>query len=665
MGEDELDLSMDTPSLDDVSSDVSGSGGASGSFDVGSLMDEVSAAPMDGFDDAAIDSSPETFDLPADEPGGIDGLMDAAADDLDADSLEPADLPGDLDDGIQDSGSDIADLMDEATIEPMNDAAPPDTAESPDGDLDGAMDDAPETPDVLLEIDDAPADGPDVETLMEDDLPAETEDAADLPADVPDVPQEEMAEVSDLLDETEVDEPTDAAEEVTDIPADVPDVAQEETAEVSDLLDETEPDAPADTAEPYKAVLNSEIPILKEDETVDSLENVMNDLNEGEGDIPTDTAEPYKAVPNSEIPILKEDETVDSLENVMNDLNEGESDSPADVTPEILADNAPDLPHDLAPDVMGGENPESRIEELEAQKAELLAMKEQLLAYKQEHADYPDESDEGALVKVLKKDGTDTSVIHHDYEAELADLDDGITNWQKIQEEWASDLNEELKQINENPDLSESERMDLLKEHYAKRDVYAKEYDKEYAELKEARDELLKKAGKDTLNKTETLEPKKETLEPNKETTDVPKLEDISDWIEDINPKYDPFDWESPYSNNCGSCAFAVEQRLDGNESIAATSENIGTIEEMNKATGMEQVAMSPNEIKDYLISQGPGSHGIVGIDRVSGPGHWFNAYYDGKKVVAIDGQTGEINDWPPDYGDVKNWDISVRKEKL
>jgi hypothetical protein len=80
----------------------------------------------------------------------------------------------------------------------------------------------------------------------------------------------------------------------------------------------------------------------------------------------------------------------------------------------------------------------------------------------------------------------------------------------------------------------------------------------------------------------------------------------------------------------------------------------------MNEITGMEQMTMSPEGIQEYLIAQGPGSHGIVGIDRADGPGHWFNAYYDGERVVAIDGQTGEVNDWPPDYGDVVNWDISV-----
>jgi len=144
---------------------------------------------------------------------------------------------------------------------------------------------------------------------------------------------------------------------------------------------------------------------------------------------------------------------------------------------------------------------------------------------------------------------------------------------------------------------------------------------------------------------------------------DTPKVDDISEWLGEINPNYDPFDWDSPYCNNCGSCAFAVQKRFEGDSNIVATSENIGTIEEMNALTGMEQVPMSPNEIADYLISQGPGACGIVGIDRVSGPGHWFNAYYDGTKVVAIDAQTGQISDWPPDYGDVTNWDISVRKE--
>ena len=146
------------------------------------------------------------------------------------------------------------------------------------------------------------------------------------------------------------------------------------------------------------------------------------------------------------------------------------------------------------------------------------------------------------------------------------------------------------------------------------------------------------------------------------DTADIPRADDTHEWLGDINPNYDPWDMNSPYNVNCGSCAFAVSQRLDGDTEIIATATNIGTTSEMNEITGMEQMTMSPDGIQEYLISLGPGSHGIVGIDRSEGPGHWFNAYYDGERVVAIDGQTGEVNDWPPDYGDVINWDISVQK---
>ena len=140
--------------------------------------------------------------------------------------------------------------------------------------------------------------------------------------------------------------------------------------------------------------------------------------------------------------------------------------------------------------------------------------------------------------------------------------------------------------------------------------------------------------------------------------------EDVDSWLGEINPNYDPYELASPFNENCGACALAVDSRLNGDMDAVASIENVETIEEMNELTGMEQVSMSPDEIRDYLIAQGPGSHGIVGIDRVEGPGHWFNALYDGEKVVAIDGQTNEKVDWPPnDLGDVVNWDFSVKKE--
>ena len=47
-------------------------------------------------------------------------------------------------------------------------------------------------------------------------------------------------------------------------------------------------------------------------------------------------------------------------------------------------------------------------------------------------------------------------------------------------------------------------------------------------------------------------------------------------------------------------------------------------------------------------------------MDRASGEGHWFNAYYDGYQVYTIEGQGGEIRGWPPDYGNVVHWDVSI-----
>lgn len=144
--------------------------------------------------------------------------------------------------------------------------------------------------------------------------------------------------------------------------------------------------------------------------------------------------------------------------------------------------------------------------------------------------------------------------------------------------------------------------------------------------------------------------------------SDMKTVDDVSGWLSDINPNYDAFDPESLYCNNCGSCAYAVHQRLEGNQDICATENNIGYNSEMEALTGMEQVSMSPSEIEQRLLAEGDGAHAIIGIDRAQGAGHWFNAACLNGKVVAIDGQSGEVMDWPPDCGDVVNWEMSVRK---
>lgn len=83
----------------------------------------------------------------------------------------------------------------------------------------------------------------------------------------------------------------------------------------------------------------------------------------------------------------------------------------------------------------------------------------------------------------------------------------------------------------------------------------------------------------------------------------------------------------------------------------------------MEEKTGKICKYMKRGEIEDYLKSQGPGAHLIVGIDRkpelfglVKRAGHWFNIYYDGRQIVTIDGQCNRISGWPPDYGHISKW---------
>lgn len=139
---------------------------------------------------------------------------------------------------------------------------------------------------------------------------------------------------------------------------------------------------------------------------------------------------------------------------------------------------------------------------------------------------------------------------------------------------------------------------------------------------------------------------------------DAPSIGEVRSWLHEINPHYDPYDMR--YCMNCGSCALAVYQRLSGKMDAVAGPYSL-TIPEMEKATGKLQVPMSPVEIGDTLRAQGPGAFAVVGIDRAEGPGHWFCAYCpDGEHVYALDGQSGEVRGWPPDYGKVNNWDMSV-----
>lgn len=139
-----------------------------------------------------------------------------------------------------------------------------------------------------------------------------------------------------------------------------------------------------------------------------------------------------------------------------------------------------------------------------------------------------------------------------------------------------------------------------------------------------------------------------------------PTIEGVKSWIKEINPNHDPYDMESPYNVNCGACAYVVYERLNGNDATCASANNISTDAEMEKLLGKRIVSMSPEEIEKKLLEAGDGAYAVIGVDREYGPGHWFNAACLEGKVVAIDGQSGEVLDWPPDYGYVVNWEMNV-----
>ena len=147
------------------------------------------------------------------------------------------------------------------------------------------------------------------------------------------------------------------------------------------------------------------------------------------------------------------------------------------------------------------------------------------------------------------------------------------------------------------------------------------------------------------------------------QVSDIKSLEQISKWIGEVNPDFDPYDTESPYFNNCGSCSLAVFERLCGKKDVVTSKEQIPYKEDMEKLTGLKQVPTTLEYIKESLLEIGNGAHAIVGFDRRSGSGHWFNAACMDGKVYAIDGQDGTITDWPPQYDDIKSIDVSMKKD--
>lgn len=314
MGEDFED-SVDTSSFDDISTDTTDTSSFSDPVDVGDMMNDIPAEPLESFDVEPLDSSFET-ELPTAEATDIDSLMDGAADTymteevpsdtLDSSGLDPSDLSSDIDDYEMDAGSDIADLMDEAAIESFDEVAM-DTTEvndSTDNDIETLMNDVELVSDTAenpseIEMDTIENDDDninEVESLLATEELSQ-DDASDLVEELDSDNTEEMQEATDvsaLMDESDVGdtiplvdesiEDTSDDFETEDVPPVETDMEEneigtEEISEGTEPLDSTQIDADTET--------NSSVTDISEDEQGE-LEGALSDVSDTQPGSPLD-----------------------------------------------------------------------------------------------------------------------------------------------------------------------------------------------------------------------------------------------------------------------------------------------------------------------------------------------------------------------------------------
>lgn len=314
MGEDFED-SVDTSSFDDISTDTTDTSSFSDPVDVGDMMDDIPAEPLESFDVEPLDSSFET-ELPTAEATDIDSLMDGAADTymteevpsdtLDSSGLDPSDISSDMDDYEMDAGSDIADLMDETAIESFDEVAM-DTTEvndSTDNNIETLMNDVELVSDTAenpseIEMDTIENDGDninEVESLLATEELSQ-DDASDLVEELDSDNTEEMQEATDvsaLMDESDVGdtiplvdesiEDTSDDFETEDVPPFETDMEEneigtEEISEGTEPLDFTQIDADTET--------NSSVTDISEDEQGE-LDGALSDVSDTQPGSPLD-----------------------------------------------------------------------------------------------------------------------------------------------------------------------------------------------------------------------------------------------------------------------------------------------------------------------------------------------------------------------------------------
>jgi Papain fold toxin 1, glutamine deamidase len=135
-------------------------------------------------------------------------------------------------------------------------------------------------------------------------------------------------------------------------------------------------------------------------------------------------------------------------------------------------------------------------------------------------------------------------------------------------------------------------------------------------------------------------------------------FEDPSAWIGDINPEYGPNRPDRQF--NCADCTRAVERNWRGDSQVSAGLNGYGELNDRTEVwSGDRFRGMDFDEIENRLNSGGHGSSAMIGVDWRGGGGHYFNAINHRGRILAIDGQSGRIEAWPPSVGGL-GYDVSM-----
>jgi hypothetical protein len=126
-------------------------------------------------------------------------------------------------------------------------------------------------------------------------------------------------------------------------------------------------------------------------------------------------------------------------------------------------------------------------------------------------------------------------------------------------------------------------------------------------------------------------------------------FEQPSHWVGDINPGYgDPT--RADRDRNCADCTRSVERNWRGESQVAAGL--VPSTGEWNQRTedwsGSRFEKMNFSDIESRLAAGGHGSSAMIGVDWRGGGGHYFNAVNSEGEILAVDGQTGLVEGWPP-----------------